>query len=415
MEQLLLNDRSFCIVRLQDEQPNVNELIYAIQLNRTVRSVFLYDTFLVALGMHERRRLLRAVGGLPKLESFVYLSDSKKVRIPVDALADLVKNAHRLAIIELNAPNLVGKEVDFLNLCSGLQNLRDLKKFKLLPVFFEQGQVNLDPLFDALSRIETLEDIKVSLKCEKGSKLSSYMLKYLCRLEGLRVLDLRWSYFTDNHVETIARELKDTTSLTDLTIGGQNLGPKSTMAIANMIELNDGICRLCLASKGLSNDSCCNALWKAIDSNPYMKEIVLENTDMFVPSHKSAKTMANVLADNDAIVTLRLFNMGLNGVSTTMLAQALQGNTALKELDLGKGNERIGNQGYEALAKMLEQNYTLERLHTNASGSIREHLEMCLKLNQSAHKFHGQYIPSRHNSPNKRLFRNPLHQFTICK
>ena len=409
IEQLVSNRSSYYILRLQWEPEQVYELTQAIRRNRTVRYVFLYDKFVSNLSMNERKELLKATCCLPKLESFVYISNSNSTRVkfPVDALAEILRKSKLLTTFELHGPNLVGSLSDFDAFNHSLGRLKNLQTFKLMPVFFGAGHVDLDPLVNSLSKLETLEEIRLCFYCDKSSFLSTAQLQKLRRLKRLKVLDLRWPHLRDEHLTSIALELRDNTTLKELRIGGNDL-VYGCFSLAEMLEVNEGLERISLACGGLGNDDCCNALWAAFDRNTSLKEITLENTDtMYNGAFNSTDLMRRVLAANDSIVTLRLFNLGIDDSACSALSKALQVNTTLRKLDLRKGNQKITRVGYEAMAQMLERNYTLQSLLTNATGSTKHQIAVCLKLNKSAKKLEadiGAVKSDRKLSASSRLF-----------
>jgi len=386
LEHLTQNRHSFDILRLQweVETESVAPLFEAIRQNDTVRYVFFYDFFFQGLSMNERREFLKSIASLPKLESLVYISNSSRVKFPVCALAEVMCSCKELTTFELHGPNLVGKRPDFNDFFHFLGQLPKLKTVKLLPVYFGSGSIDLDHLFSSLSRLESLEEVRICLYCDKMSVLTSTGLRKVCRSESLKILDLRWPHLTDDHVTAISLELRDNLSLRELRIAGNDLF-YSCYSLAEMIEVNEGIGILSLACKGLCNDDCCNALWKAFGSSPFLEEITLENTDTYRDHDTgTGESIGRMMADNSSIVTLRLYNMGINDDACYSMANALRVNTTLRTLDMRKGNRCITNEGFEALAHMLERNYTLHELQTNARGSIRHQIEVCLKLNKSA-------------------------------
>ena len=386
IEQLASNRKSCYILRLNWEAEQISEITQAIRNNRTVRYVFIYDKYVSNLSMQERTELLKATCCLPQLESFVYISDGTRVKFPVDALAEILRTSKSLTTFELHGSNLVGSLSDFDAFNHSLGRLQNLKTFKLMPVFFDNGHADLDPLINSLSRLETLEEIRLCFYCDKSSYLSTDQLQKLYWLTSLKVLDLRWPHLSDEHVTAIALELRDNTTLTELRIGGNDL-VYGCFSLAEMLEVNEDIEVFSLVCGGLGRKDCCNALWTAFERNSSIREITLENTEtpyngQFGSSHK----MKRALINNDSIVTLRLFNLGFDDSACSALSKALQVNTTLRDLDLRKGNQEITDEGYEALAQMLERNYTLYSLQTNAAGPIKEQIGMCLRLNKSARR-----------------------------
>lgn len=391
VEQLVSNRSSFYILKLQWEVNEAYELAEAISRNRTVKYVFLYDNFLASVSMNERKEILKSVACLEKLESIVYVSHSTRVKIPVDSLVTILKSSKKLTTFELHGPSLVGKSTDFLDFTQALAELRSLKTFKLLPAYFDK-KVDLDPLVESLSKLDALEEIRMCLYCEKGSRLTTTPLHRLCELQMLKILDIRWPHLADEHVTAIASMLRYNTMLTELRIGGNNLS-YSCFSIAELLEYNIGIRRLSLACRGLGNDECFKAIWKAMGINSHLKEATFEKTDTASNrwQDSSIELMEKVLKDNKSLTTLRLYNMDVDDDICMALSRALTVNSTLKELDLRKGNKQITDVGYEALASMLESNYTLYSLLTNASGGIKKQMDVCLKLNQSAEKIAHQH------------------------
>ena len=386
IEQLVSNRKSFDILRLHWEPEQVFEISRAIRQNRTVRYVFLYDEYMANLSMSERNGFLKAICCLPKLESFVYISNGTRVKFSVIALAEILRTSKSLTTFELHGPNLSGSLPDFDAFNHSLGRLPTLKVFKLMPVFYETGHADLDPLIVSLSKIETLEELRLCFYCSKTSYLSTEHIKYLCHLRNLKVLDLRWPYLCDEHVTTIALELRDNFTVTELRIAGNDI-VYGCFSLAEMLEVNDSIEIFSLACRGFGKQECCSALWTSFGRNVSMREITLENTETpYSGIFCCTDLMRRVLTKNNALVTLRLCNVGIDDDACIALSKALQMNSTLRHLDLRKGNEKVTNKGYQAFAEMLEQNYTLLSLDTNATGSIKEQIGVCLKLNKSARK-----------------------------
>ncbi|CAB9512450.1 NLR family, CARD domain containing 3 [Seminavis robusta] len=386
VEHLELNRKTYFILKLEWEVEDAYRLAEAISRNQTVRYVFLYDNFLASCSLNGRREVLKALACLTRLESLVYISNGTRVKIPLDALTAIFKAAKKLSTFELHGPNLVGTSSDFAEFSHTITKLPLLKSFKLLPAYFERGRIDLGVLIDALAKVDTLEELRMCLYCDKGSHLSSHALQSLCRSKVLRILDLRWPHLCDEHLTTMSKELRYNAVLRELRVAGNNLA-YSCFSVAEMIEVNEGIEHLTLACRGLGNSECCKALWKAIDANSFLKEITFENTDETCNRGQDfSELMGTVLEENNTLVTLRLYNMGLDDETCEALGRALQVNVTLKALDVRKGNRSISDEGFEALASMLQRNYTLTSLHTNATGAIKKQMDMCLKLNQSAKK-----------------------------
>lgn len=82
---------------------------------------------------------------------------------------------------------------------------------------------------------------------------------------------------------------------------------------------------------------------------------------------------------NKSLERLDLSNNNIHDNGCEILADGLTANTGLKHLLLSD-NKRIGKKGYGALARMLKENYSLERLETciganHDLGQIDEYLK----------------------------------------
>jgi hypothetical protein len=386
VEQLEHNRSTFFILKLEWEVEDAQRLADAIGRNNTVRYVFLYDHFLSGCSMSERRDVLRAVACLKKLESLVYVSNSTRVKVPVNALATILRSSKKLTTFELHGPSLLGSSSDFAGFCQALAMLPALKSFKLLPAYFERGAVDLDQLLDALSKVPTLEELRLCLYCDKSSHLSCLPLQNLCRSKVLQIFDVRWPHLCDDHLTAMCKELRSNVTLREFRVGGNSLA-YSCFSVAEMIELNEGIEHLCLACRGLGNSECCKALWESIETNSFLREITFENTDVTCNrAQDNSALMGHVLHENMTLKGLRLYNMGLDNATCDAIAKALLANRTLRFLDIRKGNRSIGKDGFEALANMLQSNYTLHDLQTNCTGPLKQKMDMCLRLNQSAKK-----------------------------
>lgn len=400
VENLVQNRPCFYILKLQWEVEDVYELTAAISRNETVRYVFIYDNFFGSLSMGGRKEVLNAIACLSNLESLVYVSKSNRVKMPMSSLATIAKSCIQLTTFELHGPDLVGDANDYKAFSEAVSSLPFLRSFKLLPAYFVNTKLDLDFLFRALATTHSLEELRLCLYCAKGSRLSQGVLESICQMPSLKILDLRWPHFLDEHLKTIAKELRHNMTVEEFRIGGNNLS-YSCFDVAEMIEQNVSIRRLCMACRGLGNSECVNALWHAINTNTQVRDVTFENTDDSCNrGSETAFAMQTVLAESHSLRTLRLYNMGLDDDSCHALANGLRDNTSLRELDLRKGNRLISNVGYESLAEMLQQNYTLYSLQTNASGDIRKQIEVCLSLNKSAEKLQEEISISRkHRAP----------------
>jgi hypothetical protein len=313
-------------------------LIDALSHNTTVKEFVLdHRGFVEELSRENLLELMHSVGSLPCLEnlSIQFLGQpGDPLAIPVDALTTALRaSASRLLYLEVTWARLEGNSTCFQDLFQVLQHqCHSLTVVKLRNLGLDPSEDMLEQLLASVSYLPNMEELFLLdahriLNDQKMSEtIGSTALQRLCRLDSLKTLCLMFP-LSEHQVTEIACSLAD-------------------------------------------------------------KHATLERLALFRcnVSSRGCVALAGMLHTNDTLQILRLDDNVIDDEGCLALAHALLHNSSLRILDL-KGNDTIGNQGYEALCHVLQHdNFSIMALETDSPAEQKDRIGFYLRLNEHARK-----------------------------
>ena len=178
--------------------------------------------------------------------------------------------------------------------------------------------------------------------------------------------------------ESLATALKTNTTLTNLNLSDNNLGPAGAESLATALKTNTTLTNLNLFSNKLGPAGV-EALATALKTNTTLTNLDLSSNNL---GPAGAESLATALKTNTTLTELYLPINNLGPADAVSLATALKTNTTLTNLVLSFNN--IGPTGAESLATALKTNTTLTNLNlhdNNLDPAGAESLATALKTN----------------------------------
>jgi hypothetical protein len=353
-DKLRQNDPGFVELSLErmGENFDLEEFVFAIRANHTVKHVCFSGTFVRELQEEQWRTMLEAIGHLDTLEELQIWCAT----IPVDVLSQMVMTASRLRKVYFFRVGLAGINEDFQDLARVVRNHPSLRDLRIggLHLVESTEPISLDCVIEALAETPRLEVVSLQLQgTQQPVPFSAAALG----------------------------KLFESKTIQDLYLSRLGLGADHFAMIAKAIEVNDNCLRtLDLFGNSIKNDSIM-LMANGLKKNTSLETLVLPcpQSDLSV---ESCAAISAALSENKTLVTLNLPRSYLCDDGLFHIAQGLTLNKSLKKLEVGISNN-LGNKGMEALTEMLEKNYDLERLLLDsAEKSIKEKVDHFMHLNE---------------------------------
>jgi hypothetical protein len=303
----------------------VSELVTSLQGNSTIEKVRFAGEFLGALSLQDQLALLGQVGQLRSLKEICLGNAS----IQVSLLSKLVGAAKGLNVFSLGSVRLEGNRDDFIDLEFSLRRHQALTQLVWEDFVIVDSDTNVDPdvnfngIIKALSMVRTLKAIKLVVSQGSGMLLAGLSMTSLC--ESLSLHEMHFSRIQlDKMAFSMISWAIKTTQLYSLALTDCAVDDEACVKIAAAVGLNNCLERLDLSHNNIGDDGC-----------------------------KS-------------------------------LADGLTANTGLKYLSLSN-NKSIGAYGCGALARMLKENHSLERLEAPIGDDhdCRIQIDECLNINSN--------------------------------
>jgi len=345
------NDPGFVELSLErvGENFDLDEFVYGISANTTVRHVCFSGTFVRELLGNQWRTMLESIGHLQTLEELQIWCST----IPVDVFANTLRNARRLHKIYLFRVQLEGSQEDFDAFAKAVRQHPSLRDIRVGGFSLTNENVTMDSVVDALAACRPLEVVNLQLAGWNAvTPFSSASLARLACSPTIRDLYLSRMGLQQEHFAVIALGLMTNHRLRILDLFGNNV-------------TNDYIILIC----------------KALEKNKALETMVLPcpTDDLSVDS---CAAISRVLTVNKTLVTLNLPRSNLGEVGLTHIAQGLTVNTTLRKIEVGVKKD-LGTEGEHALTTMLDKNYQLERLVlSSAEQSVKDKVEYYMRLNE---------------------------------
>ena len=267
------------------------------------------------------------------------------------------------------------------------RELREVLKFTcgLLAVRSEESAVALiNCIANEVNKADVEECLPVALECIKECKIENcYFHIDLARTFGasleVQQAQARNRRVTDETaVAVLAAVLEANTTLTNLDLQGNNIGPAGAESLATALKTNTTLTNLDLSDNNLGPVGA-ESLATALKTNTTLTNLNLFYNDL---GPAGAESLATALKTNTTLTNLNMsvHNLGLAGAES--LATVLKTNTTLTNLDLSGNN--LGPAGTESLATALQKNKTLTNLNlsvNNLGPAGAESLAKALKTN----------------------------------
>ncbi|CAH3185437.1 unnamed protein product [Porites lobata] len=223
----------------------------------------------------------------------------------------------------------------------------------------------------------------VAVDCIKETKIeSSNFYMELARTFGaclaLQQGEIIHGGIDDAAAAVIAAVLEANTTLTNLVLNSNKLGPAGAESLATALKTNTTLTNLVLINNKLG-PACAESLATALKTNTTLTNLDLSHNNL---GPVGAETLATALKTNTTLTNLDLFLNNLGPAGAESVATALKLNTTLTNLDL-RGNN-VDPAGAESLATALKTNTTLTNLDLsqNNLGPVgAETLATALKTN----------------------------------
>ena len=163
-------------------------------------------------------------------------------------------------------------------------------------------------------------------------------------------LDLADNSIGPAGAESLATALKTNTTLTNLDLQGNNIGPAGAESLATALKTNTTLTNLDLSSNNIGPDGA-ESLAKALKTNTALTNLYLSGNNV---GPAGAESLATVLKTNTTLTNLHLSGNNIGPAGAESLATALKTNTTLTNLDLLGNN--LGPAGGESVATALKTN-----------------------------------------------------------
>ena len=266
------------------------------------------------------------------------------------------------------------------------QELREVLKFicGLLAVRSKETAVAL--IISIANKINN-ENVKkrfpVAVDCIRESKIeSSNFHMELARTFGaclaLQKGEIRHGGTDDAAAAVITAVLEANTTLTNLDLFLNNVGPAGAESLATAIKTNTTLTNLHLFLNNVG-PAVAESLAKALKTNTTLTNLYLAQNNL---GPAGTESLATALKTNTTLTNLGFYSNNVGPAGADSLATALKTNTTLTNLDLSLGN--VGPAGAESLATELKTNTTLTNLdlsQNNLGPAGAESLPTALKTN----------------------------------
>ena len=269
-----------------------------------------------------------------------------------------------------------------------VRELREVLKFTcgLLAVKSEERAVALiNCIANEVNKEGGKECLPVALECIKECKIeSSNFHIQLARTFGscLKVQKAFLEPKTLDYVVVaiLSATLETNTTLKDLDLHHNNLGPAGAESLATALERNATLTNLNLRNNTLGPAGV-ESLVTALKANKTLTYLNLPGNNI---GPAGCESLATALKENTTLTHLNLSDNDLGPAAVESLPTALAINTALQVLDLSQNN--LGPAGVESLPRALKTNKTLKDLnlsHNNLGPAGAESLATALKANKT--------------------------------
>ena len=196
----------------------------------------------------------------------------------------------------------------------------------------------------------------------------------------LQRLNISCNELSDDSAIAFSECLKTNTTLIELYMSGNNITDKGASAIAKAIQVNTTLQRLNISYNRLSDDSAI-AFSECLKTNTTLIELDMSGNNI-TDKGASAIAIAKAIQVNTTLQRLHISHKRLSYDSAIAFSECLKTNTTMIELNMSWNN--ITDKGASAIAKAIQVNTTLQRLnisHNRLSDDSAIAFSECLKTN----------------------------------
>ena len=225
----------------------------------------------------------------------------------------------------------------------------------------------------------------VAVDCIKESKIeSSNFHMELARTFGaclaLQQGEIKFEDIDDASAAVLAAVLEANTTLTNLNLFNNNLGPAGAESLATALKTNKTLTDLYLAGNNLGPAGA-ESFARALKTNTTLRNLNLSSNNL---GPAGAELPARALKRNKTLTNLYLADNSIGPAGAESLAIALKINTTLTNLNLSRN--KLGPAGAESFATALKTNTTLTNLNLSSNDlgpAGAEPLATALKTNKT--------------------------------
>lgn len=348
---MIQNDPGFVELSLErlGENFDLDDFVYAIKANQTVKHVCFSGTFVRELQPDQWKTMLEAVGHLSTLEELQIWCST----IPIGVFRKTIQFAKALRKVYFFRITLSGTQAEFDEFATALKDHQTLRDFRIGGFQTSDENISLDAVVEAFAEMPSLEVVSLQLTgFHETVPFSGRSLARLFCSQSLSDVYLSRLGLVNEHFDVIVRGLGGNDRLRVLDLFGNNISNEHVILLAEALAQNIGLETLVLPcpAQDLSVESC--------------------------------QAISQALQVNKTLVTLNLPRSILSDEGLKHIAQGLTVNTTLKKIEVGV-SKSIGEKGTEALEEMLEKNYELQRLVvSSAEKGVKEKVEFYMRLNE---------------------------------
>ena len=266
--------------------------------------------------------------------------------------------------------------------------LREVLKFTcgLLAVRSKEiAEALIISIANKLNNENVRECLPVALECIKESKIESNNFHMeLARTFGACLAfqqgDIKLEGIDDASAAVIAAVLEANTTLTNLNLFNNNLGPAGAESLATALKTNKTLTDLYLAGNNLGPAGA-ESFARALKTNTTLRNLNLSSNNL---GPAGAELPARALKRNKTLTNLYLADNSIGPAGAESLAIALKINTTLTNLNLSRN--KLGPAGAESFATALKTNTTLTNLNLSSNDlgpAGAEPLATALKTNKT--------------------------------
>ena len=266
--------------------------------------------------------------------------------------------------------------------------LREVLKFTcgLLAVRSKEiAEALIISIANKLNNENVRECLPVALECIKESKIESNNFHMeLARTFGACLAfqqgDIKLEGIDDASAAVLAAVLEANTTLTNLNLFNNNLGPAGAESLATALKTNKTLTDLYLAGNNLGPAGA-ESFARALKTNTTLRNLNLSSNNL---GPAGAELPARALKRNKTLTNLYLADNSIGPAGAESLAIALKINTTLTNLNLSRN--KLGPAGAESFATALNTNTTLTNLNLSSNDlgpAGAEPLATALKTNKT--------------------------------